>query len=520
MKCKNSVDGKVCGEDIPPWSKFCGFCGGKVVTADDNTTKACPKCSFLITNRQKFCSGCAWKIDPSIFLQKKIFCQGLPQENKICGVELSPDVKFCYECGTVQSNPTGETQQKVSEPVREVKVDEFMKDELPRRQPHESSGSVSSSRSESPDIWILPDNVEYSGDLEMEATLSSATDTVNNYVTGPTPSQEPMETEPNIEEYNSWTWNTDNSQTHSYENRSTLTLAVTGSETLAVTGSDVIKPHSFTLPSSNTAPLDGVPSEPERETTATEEMEKGPGNPPEENHPYDMGTGSKQPSQGKSKVQELTKKFENTVTIESSGKYQELNKGSLELKREISHSSAGSELGSDEDNSSSDEDDDEKDPIKDQTLSGSKETEKKPKGENEIRQKKKDRKERNKRSKFNLPETESGTEDKDNTATSKKETTSLMKEEAKMQQDYASKQKDERSKPKEAALSEMSNDKKQQEKEKPYNTRSIAHGKISKNDKEATNFEKTNEKKTENEKPYNTRSTTQEKETQVRIDIE
>lgn len=49
-----------------------------------------------------------------------------------------------------------ETQQKVSEPVREVKVDEFMKDELPRRQPHESSGSGSSSRSESPDTWRPP----------------------------------------------------------------------------------------------------------------------------------------------------------------------------------------------------------------------------------------------------------------------------------------------------------------------------------------------------------------------------
>ncbi|XP_063404302.1 uncharacterized protein LOC134687775 [Mytilus trossulus] len=178
-----------------------------------------------------------------------------------------------------------------------------MKDEFPRRQPHESSGSASSSRSESPDTWRPPgipistpdsscedneihasggphlplrsigehtseeneetahsgylqekgremresstisneDNVEISEDLEMEATLSSATDTANNNVTEQTPSQETMETEPNIEEDNSWTWNTDNSQTFSYKNRS--------SSTLAVTESDVIKPHPFTLPS-------------------------------------------------------------------------------------------------------------------------------------------------------------------------------------------------------------------------------------------------------------------------------
>ncbi|VDH93225.1 ubiquitin carboxyl-terminal hydrolase 34 [Mytilus galloprovincialis] len=573
MKCKNNVDGKVCGEDIPPSSKFCGICGGKVLTEDDNTTKACPKCSFLITNRQKFCSGCAWKIDPSIFLQKKIFCQGLTPENKICGVELSPDVKFCCECGTVQRIPTGETQQKVSEPVREVKVDELMKDELPQRQPHESSGSGSSSRSESPDTWRLPDipistpdpscedneihasgephlplrsigehtseeneetadsgylqekgremrdsstcsyeeNVENSGDLEMEATLSSATDTVNNNVTEPTPSQETMETEPNIEGGNSWTWNTENSQTLSYENRSTLTLAVTGSS--------VIKPHPFTLPSSNTAPLDGVPSEPERETTGTEQMEENSGNPPEEIPAHDMGTGSKQPSQGKGKVQELTKKFESTVTIENSGNNHEPNKGSPDLKREISHSSAGSELGSDEDNSSSDEDDDDnEDPKKEQTT-GSKGAKKKPKGAKEKRQKKKERKERNKKRKLNLPETEPGTEDRDTTmaTTSKKDTTSSKKEEANKQVDNAFKQKDESTKQKEVTLSEMSNDKKQQEKDKPYNTRSTAPGNISQNDKETTNLEKIDEKKTENEKPYNTRSTTQGKETQQNL---
>ncbi|VDI41382.1 Hypothetical predicted protein [Mytilus galloprovincialis] len=558
MKCKNNVDGKVCGEDIPPSSKFCGICGGKVLTEDDNTTKACPKCSFLITNRQKFCSGCAWKIDPSIFLQKKIFCQGLTPENKICGVELSPDVKFCCECGTVQRIPTGETQQKVSEPVREVKVDEFMKDELPQRQPHESSGSGSSSRSESPDTWRLPDipistpdsscedneihatggphlplrsigehtseeneetadssqekgremresstisyeeNVENSRDLETEAILSSATDTVNNNVTEPMSAQEPMETEPNIEGGNSWTWNTDNSKTHSYENRSTLTLAVTESETLALTGSDVIKPHPFTLPSSNTAPLDCVPSEPIRETTGTEQMEENSGNPPEEIQAHDMGTG-KQPSQGKSKVQELTKKFENTIKLESSGDNQEINNGDPKLNREISHSSAGSELGSEEDDSSSGEE--EEDSKKSLTVEG-KGTKRKPKGAKGKRQKKKERKERNMKRKLNLLETDPLTENKDESTASGQNSTSSKDE----------------NKQKNAALAEKSNDKKQQETEIPDNAKNTTQENSSKVDmnmmKDKKNSENKSDKKEENEQPYNLRSMAQGKESQ------
>ncbi|CAC5425101.1 RNF213 [Mytilus coruscus] len=543
MKCKNNVEGKVCGADISPSSKFCGFCGGKVVTEENNTTKACPKCSFLITNRQKFCSGCAWQIDPSIFLQKKIFCQGLTPENKICGVELLPGVKFCSECGTVQSISTEET--KLSKPVKGVKVDEFMKDEPPRRQPHESSGSGSSSRSVSPDTWrppVIPtstsdsscedieihasggpqlplrsigehtyeeneeradagylkekgierrqssnkDNAENSGDLKMEVNLSSATDTVNNNVTQPTPSQETMETEQNVEGGNSWTRYTENSQMLSFENRSTLTLNVTGS--------NVIKPHPFTQLSSNKTPLDCVPSEPERETTVTEQMEESSENPPEEIPPHDMVTGNKQPSQGKSKVQELTKKFESTIKIESSGDNQKGNNGGPKLNREISHSSAGSEVGSDEDDSSSGEE--EEDSKKSLTVEG-KGTIRKPKGAKGKRQKKKERKERNMRRKLNLPETDPLTENKDESTASEQNSTSSKNENIQ----------------KDAALAEKSNDKKQQETEMPDKAKNTTQGHSSKvegkNGKDKTNSEKKSDKKEENEKTYNLRSNAQ-----------
>lgn len=106
MECKNDFEVEDCGTDIPPSLKFCGFCGGNVVTYNDYNTQTCPKCLILITSRQRFCCGCGWQIEPSIFLQKKIFCPGFTPENKICGAELLSGTKFCNECETVQNIST------------------------------------------------------------------------------------------------------------------------------------------------------------------------------------------------------------------------------------------------------------------------------------------------------------------------------------------------------------------------------------------------------------------------------
>jgi hypothetical protein len=106
MQCKNLVDGKLCGAEIPPLSKFCGCCGGKVQTEDDNASKACPCCPSLVTKRQQYCSGCGWKIDPNIFVTKTIVCGGTKEDGTTCGAELLPHMKFCITCGTVQSKPT------------------------------------------------------------------------------------------------------------------------------------------------------------------------------------------------------------------------------------------------------------------------------------------------------------------------------------------------------------------------------------------------------------------------------
>ena len=112
MKCKNLVKGEVCGAEIPLLTNFCGYCGGKVQIKDDKTSKACPRCSSLVTNRQQFCSSCGWKIDPNIFVTKTIFCGGTKEDGTTCGTELSPGVKFCATCGTVQNKATDHAEGK------------------------------------------------------------------------------------------------------------------------------------------------------------------------------------------------------------------------------------------------------------------------------------------------------------------------------------------------------------------------------------------------------------------------
>ncbi|XP_071137099.1 E3 ubiquitin-protein ligase rnf213-alpha-like [Mytilus edulis] len=179
MKCKNNVDGGICGEEIPQSSKFCLACGGKVAKEDDTTTKACPQCSSLITKRQKFCSGCGWRIDPAIFLAPKILCAGKDDDGNTCGAELIPGVKFCPECGSDQVKlneqdkvAKGESESIPVERLTEVssRVDDLTNT---RRSPQQSSGSGSSSRSDSPDAWKPPGMLSSTPDSTEETTVDS-----------------------------------------------------------------------------------------------------------------------------------------------------------------------------------------------------------------------------------------------------------------------------------------------------------------------------------------------------------
>lgn len=63
MKCRNVEDGQECGADLPSNAKFCGECGADVVIRTGN----CPKCKETIKETQKFCFGCKWKVNESIF---------------------------------------------------------------------------------------------------------------------------------------------------------------------------------------------------------------------------------------------------------------------------------------------------------------------------------------------------------------------------------------------------------------------------------------------------------------------
>ena len=114
MMCKNLVEGELCGAEIPPFTKFCAYCGGKVQIEEDITSKPCPCCSSLVTKRQQFCASCGWKINPNIFVTKTIVCGGTKEDGTTCGAELWPRMKFCVTCGTVQIKASDHAEGKIT----------------------------------------------------------------------------------------------------------------------------------------------------------------------------------------------------------------------------------------------------------------------------------------------------------------------------------------------------------------------------------------------------------------------
>ncbi|XP_063403574.1 E3 ubiquitin-protein ligase rnf213-alpha-like [Mytilus trossulus] len=164
MKCKNTVNGKICGEEIHQSSKLCLACGGKVATEDDITTKACPQCSSLIRKIQKFCMGCGWKIDPTIFLAPKILCTGKNVYGNTCGAELIPGVKFCTTCDTDQSKLT-ELGARSSKSVPVERPAEYISKNNEGMYTRRSS-TKQSSVSQSPSLLDSPDPCKFSAYLK------------------------------------------------------------------------------------------------------------------------------------------------------------------------------------------------------------------------------------------------------------------------------------------------------------------------------------------------------------------
>ncbi|XP_061169136.1 myb-like protein X [Saccostrea echinata] len=107
-----------CGFPLTGSTKFCPECGTKVGVqgTENKQTVPCPNtiqnrrrvssiCGTPVENSQKFCVECGWKVNPKVFLPGAFMCQGIEQnrERLPCGNIVTPDVKFCSECG----NPPG-----------------------------------------------------------------------------------------------------------------------------------------------------------------------------------------------------------------------------------------------------------------------------------------------------------------------------------------------------------------------------------------------------------------------------
>ncbi|CAG2192039.1 RNF213 [Mytilus edulis] len=155
---------KICGEEIHQSFKFCLACGVEVAKDNGNTTQACPKCSSLITKRQKFCAECGWRIDRSILLAPKILCVGKDDDGNTCGAEIIPGDKFCPECGSDHGDQSSKFNElgsrRKSKFVHVERRAEYIskKDELMCTRgssTKQSSVSGSSSLTDSPDACEL-----------------------------------------------------------------------------------------------------------------------------------------------------------------------------------------------------------------------------------------------------------------------------------------------------------------------------------------------------------------------------
>lgn len=257
---------------------------------------------------------------------------------------------------------------------------------------------------------MFVDNINGSDDAGMETappsgglipSNSAPSDVLNNNTEVPRTGTEVMETEhlPDRTDTNI---------------KLSKTIAVASmSPCSSVVDENVIKPHPFTQPVKDDR------SEQKRQESEQQHIISG-----------SMETENRKSEElKKTKISELTQKFESSVNIEGDTKSQEISQSTkLNLKREISSSSAdGSARVSDEDLSSSNDDEsDKEDPLSDQQVknkTGKKKTN--PSKAEKNRLKKKERKERSKRRKLNLPEEEPVNDKKDKLTKKQKESTSL-----------------------------------------------------------------------------------------------
>lgn len=64
-------------------------------------------CSKILTRKVKLWPECRWTVNSSIFQRLVLppdsnvyICDGMDEEDQVCGKEVLPTMKFCPHCGT------------------------------------------------------------------------------------------------------------------------------------------------------------------------------------------------------------------------------------------------------------------------------------------------------------------------------------------------------------------------------------------------------------------------------------
>lgn len=110
-----------CGFTLQGSGKFCPQCGKKVLApaSQDIQTIPCPNtvedgrrttvCGTMIESSNKFCHECAWRISSKAFLPGAAMCDGKKSSGEPCDNIVTPNIRFCSECG---KPPEGQPSQE------------------------------------------------------------------------------------------------------------------------------------------------------------------------------------------------------------------------------------------------------------------------------------------------------------------------------------------------------------------------------------------------------------------------
>lgn len=115
-----------CGSTLQEGVKFCSQCGKKVLApaSQDVQTIPCPNtveggrrtpaCGTMIDSSNRFCHECAWRISSKAFLPGAAMCDGEKSNGEPCDNIVTPNIKFCSECGEPPKGHPSQTKTSAS----------------------------------------------------------------------------------------------------------------------------------------------------------------------------------------------------------------------------------------------------------------------------------------------------------------------------------------------------------------------------------------------------------------------